>query len=155
MQSLLHLHQLLAQSLPRRRSRDVLACVHVFVLWGGQKTATDRCFVYQCRQVYTRGKMLSTLWNILVTILTSPRGIHMHSCMCIMFICTVQALYYMRVYHSVSQHLHVCLGGDWMWFFLSMSIVGACCWRGGLCFSRGRDRGYVLFISLFLRVLRC
>jgi len=28
-----------------------------------------------------------------------------------------------------------------------------CYWRGRLCFDRGRDRGFVLYISLFLRVL--
>jgi len=32
-------------------------------------------------------------------------------------------------------------------------MVSACCWRGRLCFGRGRDRGFVLYISLFLRVL--
>ena len=26
-------------------------------------------------------------------------GVHMHSCRRILFICTVQSLYYMRVYH--------------------------------------------------------
>jgi len=28
-------------------------------------------------------------------------------------------------------------------------MVSACCWRGRLCFGRGRDRGFVLYISLF------
>jgi len=32
-------------------------------------------------------------------------------------------------------------------------MVSACCWRGRLCFCRDRDRGLVLYISLFLRVL--
>ena len=32
-------------------------------------------------------------------------------------------------------------------------MVSACCLRGRLCFGRGRDRGFVLYISLFLRVL--
>ena len=35
----------------------------------------------------------------------------------------------------------------------SLFMVSACCWRGRLCFGRGRDRGFVLYISLFLRVL--
>jgi len=36
-----------------------------------------------------------------------------------------------------------------------VSIVSACCWRGRLCFDRGRlgHRGFVLYISLFLWVL--
>ena len=32
-------------------------------------------------------------------------------------------------------------------------MVGACYWRGKLCFGGGRNRGFVLYISLFLRVL--
>ena len=98
-----------------QRRACVCACAYIME-W--VENCNKQVFVYRCRQVYTRRQMLSTLWNILVTILTSPHGVHMHSCMCIMFICTVQALYYMRVYHSVFQHLHVCLGGDWKWFFL-------------------------------------
>ena len=35
----------------------------------------------------------------------------------------------------------------------SLFMVSACYWRGRLCFGRGRDRGFVLYISLFLRVL--
>ena len=38
-------------------------------------------------------------------------------------------------------------------FFFSLFMVSACCWRVRLCFGRGRDRGFVLYISLFLRVL--
>ena len=29
-------------------------------------------------------------------------------------------------------------------------MVSACYWRGRLCFGRGRDRGFVLYISLFV-----
>ena len=32
-------------------------------------------------------------------------------------------------------------------------MVSACCWRGSLCFDKGSDRDFVLYISLFLRVL--
>ena len=35
----------------------------------------------------------------------------------------------------------------------SLFMVSACYWRGRLCFGGGRDRGFVLYISLFLRVL--
>jgi len=37
--------------------------------------------------------------------------------------------------------------------FSGLFVVSACCWCGRLCFGRGRDRGLVLYISLFLRVL--
>jgi len=33
-------------------------------------------------------------------------------------------------------------------------MVSACCWRGRLCFSRGRDRGFVLYISFFFAGVR-
>jgi len=48
----------------------------------------------------------------------------------------------------------VCGGGLEVVFFSSLFMVSACCWRGSLFFGRGRDRGFVWYISLFLRVLR-
>jgi len=48
----------------------------------------------------------------------------------------------------------VCGGGLEGGGFSSLFMVCACCWRGRLCFGRGRDRDFVLCISLFLRVLR-
>jgi len=48
--------------------------------------------------------------------------------------------------------MRVCGGvGSGVCFILFM--VSACFWRGRLCFGKGRDRGFVLYISLFLRVL--
>ena len=41
--------------------------------------------------------------------------------------------------------------GSWVSF--SMFMVSACFWRGRLCFGRGGDRGFILYISLFLRML--
>ena len=70
-------------------------------------------------------------------------GVHMHSCRRILFICTVQSLCYMRVYHRCFlTPACVCVGG------LEVSFFPACSWLG-----RGRDRRFVLYISLFLRVL--
>jgi len=37
--------------------------------------------------------------------------------------------------------------------FLSLFMVGACCWCGRLCFGRGRDRRVVLYNCRFLWVL--
>ena len=37
----------------------------------------------------------------------------------------------------------------------SHAATRACCWRERLCFGRGRDKGLVLYISLYLRVLGC
>ena len=33
-------------------------------------------------------------------------------------------------------------------------MVSACCWCERLCFGRGRDRGFVLYISLFFAGVR-
>jgi len=79
-------------------------------------------------------------------------GVHMHSCRRILFICTVQSLYYMCVYDKC--FLTPCGRGLESGFFSRLFTVSACYWRRRLCFGRGRDRGFVLYISLFLRVLR-
>ena len=83
-------------------------------------------------------------------------GVHMHSCRRILFICTVQSLYYMRVYHRCFLTIAcVCVGGVCgSGVRFSLFIVSACYWRGRLCFGKGRDTGFVLYISVFLRVLR-
>ena len=81
-------------------------------------------------------------------------GVYMHLCRRILFICTVQSLYYMRVYHRCFLTLAcVCEGGIGSGVCFSLFMVSACYWRGRLCFSRGRDRGVVLYISLYLWVL--
>jgi len=52
--------------------------------------------------------------------------------------------------------LNTCMrvwGGIGSGVCFSLLMVSACYWRGRLCFGRGRDRGFVLYISLFLRVL--
>jgi len=61
--------------------------------------------VYVCKYIYIRARV----------------GVHMHSCRRILFICTVQSLYYMRVYHRCFLILAcVCVGG------LEVGIVSAC-----------------------------
>jgi len=82
-------------------------------------------------------------------------GVRMYSCRCISFICTVQSLYYMRVCIIGFFLTTACVYGRWLEvdFFSSLFMVNACCWRGRLCFGRGRDGGFVLYVSLFLRVL--
>jgi len=86
----------------------VCACVRVWVHVYVCVYACMYFCVYVCMCVYVRALV----------------DVHMHLCRPILFICTVQSLYYMRVYQR----------------------------RGSLCFGRGRDRGFVLYISLFLRV---
>jgi len=52
----------------------------------------------------------------------------------------------------VSEHCMIVCGGIGSGFVFSLFMVSACYWRGRLCFGRGRDKGFVLYISLFLRV---
>jgi len=83
-------------------------------------------------------------------------GVHMHSCRRILFICTVKSQ--ISLLHArVSQvFLNTCMrvwGGIGSAVCFSFFIFSACYWRGRLCFGEGRDRGFVLYISLFLRVL--
>jgi len=62
-------------------------------------------------------------------------GVHMHSGRRILFICTVQSLYYMRVYHRCFVTLAcVCVGG------LEVELDSACSW---LALETGVG-GYVL-----------
>jgi len=81
-------------------------------------------------------------------------GVHMHSCRRILFICTVQSLYYMRVYHKCFLiPACVCVGGLEVGVCFRLFMVSACCWRGRLCFGRGRDRGFCLvYFSIFAGV---
>jgi len=94
--------------------------------------------VYVCIYIYTRACV----------------GLHMHSCRHILIICTVQSLYYMRVYHRCFLTIAcVCVGKIGSGACFSLVMVSACYWLGRLCFGMCRDRGFVLYISLFLRVL--
>ena len=81
-------------------------------------------------------------------------GVHMHSCRRILFICTVQSLYYMRVYHRCFLTLAcVCVGA------LEVGFVPACSWLArvtgvGDYVLTGVEIGVLSCIfSLFLRVL--
>ena len=63
--------------------------------------------VYVCIYIYLRARV----------------GVHMHLCRRILFICTVQSLYYMRVYHRCLLTLAcVCVGG------LEVGFVSAGSW---------------------------
>jgi len=81
-------------------------------------------------------------------------GVHMHSCRRIFFICTVQSLYYMRVYHRCFLTLaFVRVGG------LEVGFVSACSWLalvtgvGGYVLA-GVEIGVLsVYFSLFLQVL--
>ena len=63
-------------------------------------------------------------------------GVHMHSCRRILFICTVQSLYYMRVYYRCFLTLACVCGGG-----LEVGFVSAC--------PSGVEIGGLSFIFLY------
>jgi len=80
-------------------------------------------------------------------------GVHMHSCRRISFICTVQALYYMRVYHRCFlTPACVCGGG------LEVGYVSACSWLalvtgvGGYVLVGVEIGGLSVYFSIFAGV---
>ena len=59
-------------------------------------------------------------------------GVHVHSCRRILFICTVQSPYYMRVYHRCFLTLAcVCVGGLEVEFFSTCSWIALVTGAGG------------------------
>jgi len=62
------------------------ACAHVCI-------CMYVCLLYVCIYMYIHTRV----------------GVHLHSCRRILFICTVQSLYYMRVYHRCLFHACMCV----------------------------------------------
>ena len=79
------------------------------------------------------------------------------------YICTRVGAFFLFVLFNrsntarVSQvFLNTCMrvwGGIGSWVCFSLFMVSACYWRGSLCSGGGRDRCFILYDSLFLRVL--
>jgi len=87
--------------------------------------------VYACIHIYIRARV----------------GVHMHSCRRILFICTVQSLYYMRVYHRCFLTLACVCGGG-----LELGFVSACSWLALV--TEAGVGGYVL-AGVEIGVLSC
>jgi len=119
-------------------------CVYVCACMCGYVHVHMYVYVYMCVCVYV----------CIYMYMHTHRGAHMHPYWRILFICTVRSFYYMRVYHrcffNTSMHVWWRIGSG---CFSSLFMVSACCWRVMLCLNSNRDRGFVLYISLFLRVL--
>jgi len=90
-------------------------CVHVCVY---------RCmcicmYMYICMSVY----MYVCAYVYIYIYIRARVGVNMHTCRRIWFICTVQSLYYMRVYHRCFLTLAcVCMGE------MEVGFVSACSW---------------------------
>ena len=97
--------------------------------------------VYMCVYVY----MYVCVHVCIYIYMRALVGVHMHSCRCILFICTVQSLYYMRVYHRCFLTLACVCGGG-----LEVGFISACSW---LALVTGVG-GYVL-VGVEIRGLSC
>ena len=94
--------------------------------------------VYVCIHIYIRARV----------------GVHMHSCrrIFVYLYCPISLLNARVSQVFLNTSMRVWRGiGSGVCFRLFM--VSACYWRGRLYFGKGRDRGFVLYIFLFLRVL--
>ena len=79
------------------------------------------CIVHVCMYVYVY--MYVCVYVFIHICIRAHVGVHMYLCRRILFICTVQSLYYMRVYHKCFLTLAcVCVGG------LEVGFVSACSW---------------------------
>jgi len=85
----------------------VCACMRVYVHVYMYVYAYMYVCVYACTYIYIHARV----------------GVHMHSCRRILFICTVQSLYYMRVYRRCFLTL-ACVGVGG----LEVGFVSACSW---------------------------
>ena len=72
---------------------------------------------------------------------------------CVYLYCPISLLHARVSQVFLNTCMRVC-GGVGSGVCFSLFMVSTCFWRGRLCFSRSRDRGFALYISLFLRVLR-
>jgi len=119
----------------------VYVCVHVCVY----RSMCICMYMYICVSVYT----------------------YAYTCICtrvLVYICTRVGAFCLFVLSNpyttcvcitgvFSAPAGLCSGGWEVGFFSALFMVSTCCWRGRLCLDRGRDRGFVLYISLFLGVL--
>ena len=109
----------------------------------------SRVYVCTCIYVhvymYVHAYMYVCVYVCIYIYIYARVGVHMHSCRRILFICTVQSLYYMRVYHRCFLTLAcVCVGR------LEVRFVSACSW---LALVTGVG-GYVL-AGVEIGVLSC
>ena len=117
-------------------------CVHVCVY----RCMSICMYMYMCMSAYTYAYTFIDVIDInIYHIIRARVGVHMHPCRRILFICTVQSLYYMRVYHRCFLTLACVCGGG-----LQVGFVSACSW---LALVTGVG-GYVL-AGVEIGVLSC
>jgi len=125
-------------------------CVHVYMC------------VCACMCVWMRMCVYDIAWHVEVLLLSVHTCEYACVCICVcMYVCVVYVYMYVYVYAHfvylycpmsllnarVSQvFLKTCMrvcGGIRSGVCFSLFMVSACYWRGRLCFSRSRDRGFV------------
>ena len=107
----------------------VCACMRVYMHVYMYVYAYMYVCVYVCIYIYIRARV----------------GVHMHSCRRILFICTVQSLYYMRVYYRCFLTLECVCGGG-----LEVGLVSACSWS-----ARVTGVGGYVLAGVEIGVLSC
>ena len=112
----------------------VCACMRVYVHVYMYVYACMYVCVYVCICMYVYVCMYVCVHVCIYIYIHTRVGVHVHSCRRILFICTVQSLYYMRVYHRcfLKTCMRVC-GGTGSGVCFSLFMVSACYWRGRLC----------------------
>ena len=105
--------------------------------------------------MYVHVNMYVCVYVCIYIYIRSHVGVRMYSCRRILFMpvyCPISLLHARVSQVFLNTCMRVC-GGVGSGVCFSLFMVSACFWRGRLCFGRGKDRGFVLYISLFLRVL--
>jgi len=105
--------------------------------------------VYMCVYVY----MYVCVHVCIYIYMRALVGVHMHYCRRILFICTVQSLYHMRVYHRCFLTLAcVCVGGLEVGFVSACSLLALVTGVGGYVLA-GVEVGVLsVYFSIFAGV---
>merc|ERR1711865_1041172 len=104
-------------------------------------------YVCACMRVYVHVYMYVCVYVCIYIYIHTRVNVNMHSCRRILFICTVQSLYYMRVYHRCFDTCMRVYGGIGCGVGFSLFMVNACFWLGGYVLGGVETGGFVLYIS--------
>jgi len=102
--------------------------------------------MYACifARMYVYAYMCVCVYVCIYMYMHTRVSVHMHSCRRIcLFVLSNPSTTCVCITGVFSTLTCVCGGGLEVGVFLSLFMLCACCWRGRLCFDRGRDRGFV------------
>ena len=114
-------------------TRDLLAYIY--------SQAYIHVYIYMYIHIFREAHIYARVWVYTCTRVGAFFYLYRPVSLLYASVCQVFLNTYMRVWGGI---------GSGVGF--SLFMVYACYWRGRLCFGGGRDRGFVLYISLFLWV---